>query len=341
MTKKEKQEKAESKDIRKNYPHESAGRKMTFNVPKVQLSETIGHIESALIKNIKSYDDVDYIYVVDSHEKLKGVISIKELFRTPKDTKISKVIKRDLVSAHPYTDQERIAILALKNNIKTVPVVDKTGRFLGAVSSKTILKTMHTEAVEDALHYAGIQKTDGADITKISIIDSIKTRLPWLIIGLLGGIITAEIIGFFDNALQENLILTIFMPIVIYMADAVASQTQVLFIRNLTTNHHLILKQYLSREIKISLSVALICSIFFSLISIFWHKQITFAIILGISLFIAIGFAIGVAILIPWIINKLKKDPAVGSGPFATIITDILSLVVYFSVTTVLIELLT
>jgi magnesium transporter len=190
------------------------------------------------------------------------------------------------------------------------------------------------------LHFAGIQKIDGADITKMSVIDSIKTRLPWLVIGLLGGILTAQIIGYFDSALRENLILTIFMPIVIYMADAVASQTQVLFIRNLTTNHHLILKKYLLKEIKISLLVALICSVFFALISIFWHKDIMMSLILGISLLIAIAFAIGIAILIPWSINKFKKDPAVGSGPFATIITDILSLMVYFSVTTVLIDLL-
>jgi magnesium transporter len=229
----------------------------------------------------------------------------------------------------------------LQHNIKTIPIVDKNGKFMGAVSSKKILNIMHTEAVEDALHYAGIQQTDGTDITKISVFNSIKRRIPWLIVGLLGGILTAQIIGIFDSALRENLILTIFMPIVIYMADAVASQTQVLFIRNLTTNHHLVLRKYLAREINISIIVALICSIFFGIISIFWHFDLVMSFILGLSLFIAICFAISIAIFVPWIINRFKKDPAVGSGPFATILTDILSLIVYFSVTTVLIEIFT
>ena len=201
------------KDIRCNYPNESAGRIMTTNVPVAGLQDTISRVESMLLSNVKNYEVIDYIYVVDATKKLKGVLSIKELFRAPKSTQIKKIINRSLVFTRPHTDQERVSLLATKHGIKAIPVIDKKGKFLGTVYSREILKVMHTEAVEDALLYAGLKASDNSDITKISIGKSIKSRLPWLTIGLFGGIISAQIIGFFDNSLSSNLILAMFSSI--------------------------------------------------------------------------------------------------------------------------------
>lgn len=329
-----------NKDIRHDYPKETAGRIMTISVPIVGLNDTISRIESRLLSNVKNYEVIDYIYVVDSNKKLKGVISIKELFRAPKSTQIKNIINRNLIYTKPHTDQERVALLSIKHGIKAMPVVDKRGKFLGAVYSREILKVLHTESIQDALLYAGLSSQDNSDITKISISKSIKSRLPWLTIGLFGGIISAQIIGLFNNSLSSNLVLAMFMPIVIYMADAVASQVQILFIRNITSNTSFSLKRYLLREINISMFTALITSLLFASVSFIWQKDLILSITLGIALLIAIFFAIGVAIIIPFTINKLKKDPAMGSGPFGTIITDILSLITYFSVTTLILEML-
>lgn len=324
----------------KKYPKESAGNQMITEVPKASLQDSIAQVESMLLKNIKNYELVEYIYVVDSKDNLKGVISIKELFRTNKQTKIKEIINRDLIYAHPYTDQEKVALTALKNNLKAVPIIDRGGKFLGAVIARTILKIMQTEAVEDALIYAGVSDGVETDITKISIIKSIKSRLPWLIIGLLGGLISAQIVGAFQSSLQSNIILAMFMPIVVYMADAVASQTQILLIRNLTTNHRLVLKQYLVKEIKISFIIAILCSLILSLISLIWHGQLYVGLVLGIALMFSIFMAVAMSILIPSVIKKLKKDPTLSSGPFTTIVTDILSLITYFSITTIMLGLL-
>ena len=322
------------------YPNESAGRIMTVNVPVVGLQDTISRVESMLLSNVKNYEVIDYIYVVDVSKKLKGVISIKELFRAPKSTQIKKIINRNLVFTRPHTDQEKVSLLAVKHGVKAIPVVDKKGKFLGTVYSREILKVMHTEAVEDALLSAGLKTSDISDITKISIGKSIKSRLPWLTIGLFGGIISAQIIGLFSNSLSSNLILAMFMPVVMYMADAVASQVQILFIRNIINNATFSLKKYLFKEAKISFFVALITSLLFASVSFIWQKDLLLSLTLGLSLLIAIFFAIMVAIIVPFIINKLKKDPGLGSGPFGTIITDILSLVTYFSITTLMLELL-
>jgi len=322
-----------------NYPNESAGRIMTVNIPVARLQDTISRVESMLLSNIKNYEVVDYIYVVDVSKKLKGVISIKELFRAPKSTQIKKIINRDLICTRPHTDQEKVSLLAIRNGLKAIPVVDKKGRLLGTVYSREILNVMHTEAVEDALLSAGLKTTDNSDITQVSIGKSIKSRIPWLAIGLFGGIISAQIISFFNNSLRSNLILAMFMPIVVYLADAVASQVQILFIKNITSNNNFHLKKYLLKEIKISLVVASIISILLTSVAFIWQKDLKISLTLGLALLVAIFFAIMVAITIPFFINKLKKDPAMGSGPFGTIITDILSLVTYFSITTLVLGL--
>ena len=322
--------------INKKYPPESAGRQMCFDVPKIDLQKTIAQAESFLIKEIKDLEMVEYIFVVDASDKLKGVLSIKELFRTPKDTRIKDIINRDVVSVHPYTDQEKVALKALQHNLKTIPVVNKSGKLLGAVLPKTILKIMHTEAIEDALIFAGLTDTIESDVTKISFYESIKSRMPWLIIGLIGGIISAQIVGVFEDSLRTNVLIAMFLPIVIYMADAVASQTQALLIRNITSNHRLVLKKYLFKELKISLIVGIICSIILSGVGAIWkidELDIYTGLVLGASLFAAIVLSVLISVAVPLVINKAKKDPTLSSGPFTTIITDILSLGTYFFVT--------
>jgi len=281
-----------------------------------------------------------YIYIVNDQNKLIGIISIKELFRTPKNTKVSHIMKKALTFVHPYADQEKVALLALQHNLKAIPVIDKNKNFLGVVPSDIVLNILHNETVEDALHSAGVHKFDlsATSVIKAPAIKMIKLRLPWLLLGLGGGVLAAQIVGFFEEALSKNLILAMFIPVVVYMSDAAATQTETLFIRSLALNQHLIIKNYFIREIKIGFVIALTCSSLLSIISIIWWKMPYLGLILGTSLFSAIIFAMSIALLIPIILNKFKKDPAIGSGPFATIITDILSLTIYFLIASTILE---
>lgn len=327
--------------IKHKFPPETAGRRMVKRVPIVHQNETLSDVKRMLFEKTESLSTINYIYVIDDEKRLIGVFSIKEIFRKPEDAKVSEVMEKRVVRARPHTDQEKVASLAIRRNFKSIPVVDKKNRFLGIVTSDTILNILHNEDIEDILHFAGIQK-DGYLPTKTLNASAgalIRARIPWLMIGLVGGIIGAQIVNLFKGSLEENFILAAFIPLILYMAAAVGTQTQTLFIRGLAISHNLNIKNYFLREIKIGFFIALICGSLLSLISFVWLNTLHVGFILGVSMFLTIISAIFIAMGIPWFLNKLKKDPAIGAGPFGTAIQDIVSLIIYFSIATILFKL--
>lgn len=210
------------------------------------------------------------------------------------------------------------------------------------VSSDIILDILNKEAIEDILRLAGVERFDdkmAIDITRTPSKTVVLARLPWLLFGLAGGVLAARIIGFFESTLETQIILAFFIPVIVYMSDAVATQTQTMFIRSLAVNPQLIAKSYLSKELKIGGLIALICATLLFLFSFFWQTFLIISLVLGVSMFVSITLSVVINIFIPWLLQNLKKDPAIGSGPFATIITDVLSLVIYFIVASLLIKL--
>lgn len=314
----------------RKYPASSAGANMTERVPIVSPDDTIADVRKMLYEKASTFATLSYIYVVDKDGCLIGIFSIRELFRTPENIKVKEIMNPDVIKARPYTDQEDVALLALKYNLKSVPIVDKNNRFLGVVRSRTILNILHAEHVEDFLKSAGIHgiagKTLNAPASKL-----IKARLTWLIIGLIGGVIAAQVTQFFETPLKEYFVLAAFIPLMVYMADAIGTQTQTLFVRDLVMKR-LDLKKYLLREIKVGLGLATILGILLYIIAALWSHIYYIALILGFSMFLTGFVAIFVPIVIILILDRLGMDPAIGSGPFATIIQDVLTLAIYFAI---------
>ena len=309
-------------------------------IPIAKTTETISEIEKYLFNNIKELDTINYIYVVDKEQRLKGVISIKEIFRQPKEAVVSEIMDKRLVRARLRTNQERVALLAIKYNLKAIPIVDKEEKLLGIVSSDAMLDILHQEATEDILSLAGVHRADNVAIDVIK--DPSKTiiwaRLPWLLIGLAGGIIAARILGFFAVTLETQIIFAFFIPVMLYMSNAVAIQSQTMFIRSLTLDPKLEAKTYFSKEIKIGGFIALVCALLLTLISFLWQGSPFIGIILGLSMFISTTWAVILSIFIPWLLRRLKKDPVLGSGPFGTVLNDVSTLIIYFSVVSLMIR---
>ena len=320
------------------YPPESAGRRMVYNVPTALSGEKISHIRKRLFEKGEDFETLNYIYILDKDNKLIGALSLKAVFQKTEEAKIEDLMVKEPVTVRPSTDQERVAILALKHNLKAIPVVNKENIFLGVVPSDVILEILHSENVEDMLRFAGISKRNTV-LTKVPVSIMAKLRLPWLIFGLLGGLLAAQIVSFFEGALTVHFVLAAFIPLIVYMADAVGVQAQTLFIRNLALDSRLDIRKYFLKEIKISLIIALILGVLLAVISFLWFDLLDIGIILGLSLFLTVICACLIAILIPWLLQNLKKDPAIGSGPFATILRDVLSLLVYFSIASALLQL--
>ncbi len=321
-----------------NYPPDTAGRLMISNVPIVSPEDTIEKIEEMLMVDIKKFETINYIYVVYKNKKLAGVISIKDILRQPKSKLVSEVMIKNLVIAHPYTDQEKVAYLAFKKNIKAVPIIDKEGTFLGIVPSDKILEIAYDEARQDLLSLAGVAnfKSKIDDTMSLSIPVLLKHRLPWLLLGLLGGILTAQIISMFEETLEKNLILASFIPLIVYMGGATLAQTQAFFIRDMALNPKLKFSQYFFKQLIIILSIALSISLIITLFALIFYNNFAITEVLVAALFSAILISLFTGLIVPYIFSRFKLDPANASGPIATIIQDLLGVSMYFAIASLL-----
>jgi len=308
-------------------------------IPLAKVSDTIGDVVKTLLKHIKELETINYIYVVDAEGKLKGVISVKEIFAIDKETKVTDIMHEKLVRARARTDQERVAFLALKYNLKAIPVVDKTEKLLGVVSSDIILNILSKEATEDILRLAGVQDKFAVDVIRIPTRTMVKARIPWLLVGLMGGVLAARILGFFEATLEAQIVLAFFIPAVLYISSAVAIQSQTIFIRNLTINPTLAAKNYFLKEIQIGGFIAFICGVALGFISLLFRASPFIGIILGISVFLSTIWSVTLSVFVPWFLKQSKRDPAIGAGPFINTLSDVSTLIIYFSVASVMLKL--
>lgn len=170
------------------------------------------------------------------------------------------------------------------------------------------------------------------DIEKMSIFKAASKRLPWLFIGLFGGLAAAKIISGFEEVLSENLFLASFIPLVVYMSDAVGTQMEAFAIRDLSLNEKLNFKKYFLKQLGVVCIISVVISSLIFVFAYITQQDIYAALVLGLSLFLAILSSIFTGMLIPFVIfRELKMDPANASGPIATIIQDLLSVTIYFT----------
>jgi len=209
---------------RNKFPLKTAGSKTITTFPHVKIGEKIKAVEKMLLDKANKFDTIDYVYVVDDDNVLKGVVSIKELHASNKEVSIEEVMSKKLVVAHPLTHQERLVYLALSSKIKAIPVVDREKRLLGIVPYDVILQIFNEEVREDIFKFGGIFHKVGKEYTTIksSALTMVKTRLPWIIIGVLGGTITASIISSFEHVLNTLLALAAFAPVLAYQVMLLA-----------------------------------------------------------------------------------------------------------------------
>jgi len=324
--------------MEEKYPHKSVGRIMTDKVPTVSENATVGDVETLLLKEASNFETINYIYLL-ADRKLRGVISIKELFRSPKAKLAKELSPEKIISIHVHTDQERAALLALKNNLKSLPIVDHENNFLGVINSDHILKILDSEAVENILRFGGVAHLGSYDnIFNIPIVTSLKHRLPWLVLGLAGGLFTAGLVQSFETILSRNLILTAFIPLILYMASAVGTQMEAFIIRDLAVEPNLSFFRYFFRQLVIMLIIAFVVSFGLYGFNIIIFQDATISFVLSVAIFFAILSSVLTGLVIPFLFGKLSLDPANASGPIGTIIQDFLSVFIYFTVATYLLS---
>ncbi len=240
-----------------------------------------------------------------------------------------------VIKTHEGTHQEQVALLALRHNLKAIPVVDKESRFLGVVTSDVIMRILDSEAVENILRFGGVYHTAALDnVLSDSLSTSIKHRLPWLVLGLFGGLLAAGIIGQFEAILSRHLILAAFIPLIVYMADAVGTQMEAFIIRDIAINPRLNFLRYVVRHTTVVALIGVLLSVLLFAGSLIFYGNVRVSLVVSLALLFAIISSVFTGLIVPYVFEKLRLDPANASGPVATIIQDVVSVLVYFSVAT-------
>lgn len=316
---------------------------LTDRIPIVRPHTTIAEIETLLLERATSFESINYIYVTDAVNKLVGVLSLKELFRTPKSKAVKDIMRSEnLVSVKPHTNEERIAYLAIERNLKEIPVTDQDGRLAGVVPPNAIFRILHQEHINSMLKSVGVHRfrNPAESILNATATTLVAKRLPWLLVGLFGSALAAVVVNSFRAVLEKQFLLAAFMPAIAYIADAVGTQSETIFIRTLAIDRNFHFKRYILREAKVGLTLGIILGLTIATLSfLFWRTPVISA-ILGLSFFIGILAAITTALLFPWVFSKFKIDPAFTSGPFDTVLSDIVSLMVYFGIASFIFNLL-
>lgn len=324
------------KNQHKNHS-EIAANHLVTRVSTAKLTDTVGDILKKLQDPKAYFDSVDYTYILAEDGTLKGIVSIKELLNASDSDPVIKLMKTKFITAHPHADQELVANLALEQNIKAMPIVDKNNHFIGVVPSDTILNVLQWEHNEDLMRFSGVPGTGKrfGELIKNSTWKMSKLRIPSLLIGLLGGLFATSVVDFFEVTLQENLILAFFIPLVVYINNAVGSQTQTILVRTLAIEKVKI-GSYIMRELSIGLILGSIIATTIFVIAYLWYGAPHVAATIGLSILIGISMATLSGILIPYTLQRMNKDPAISGGPFAAVLQDIMSLVIYFSVAVII-----
>lgn len=274
------------------------------------------------------------IYVTDREQHLLGVVPLPLLLKSEPLKKLNDLLQKPSVYVHPGTDRERAARLAIHHEVDTLPVLDKEHHLIGILPGKSLMKILHEESLEDLLRSAGYRRSHKErfiDVLGERITGLIRARLPWLLLGLLGGMLGTFLVSLFEGALRQHVVLAFFMPVIVYMADAVGTQTEALYLRLYDTGEFKV-RSYLFRELQVAIGIGLISAPLIFLYTILIFQTIKIGVIVSLAMLVTSLVSVLIATLIPTILVSLKKDPALGSGPFATAVQDILSLLIYFAI---------
>jgi magnesium transporter len=270
--------------------------------------------------------------------RLVGLVRLEELFAAPRDAAAAELVDPDAVVVPATMDREVAVQRAVQRGRDTVAVVDDAGRFLGLVPPAEVLAVLAAEHDEDLARLSGF--THDVEAARHASVESVgrrfRHRLPWLLVGLVGALFSADLVGSFKGQLEANVILAFFIPGVVYMADAVGTQTETLVVRGLSVGVGI--GQVAVRELLTGLLVGITVAAAFVPVGLWRWGEPDVVVAVALSLLAACSIATLIAMALPWLLHRLGRDPAFGSGPLATVVQDLLSVVIYLGIAGILVH---
>ena len=312
-----------------SYAENTAGGLMAKELIHVNEKWSILRCVGEMRKQAEDVDKVYTIYVVDDNQILLGTLSLKKLLLSPEKNFIKDIYNEKVISVKANFDDEEVANIMDKYDLIVLPVVDDLNRLIGRITIDDVVDVMKEEAMEDYNKASGIsEQVDSSD----NIVTLTRARLPWLLIGLMGGIMGAQVMGIFDIA--NNIELAFFTPLIAAMGGNVGVQSAAIIVQGLASNSLGMdtLSERLFKELGVAMLNGIICSGIIMLITFLLGYPSAIYFTVSISIMAVIIFAALFGTFVPLALNKYKIDPALATGPFITTVNDVLGLFIYFMI---------
>ncbi len=322
------------------YPEDSAGSIMTVEFVDLKVNLTVEQAIERIRKTGIDKETINICYVLDTERHLIGTVSLRYLLLRKADEVIGDFMNDNIISVNTMTDQEEVAQIFSKYDFTAMPVVDNENRLVGIITIDDVVDIMQEEATEDIEKMAAIIPTD-KPYMKTGVFETWKKRIPWLLLLMISATVTGKIITHYEDALGTYIVLTAFIPMLMDTGGNAGGQASVTIIRGLSLNE--IEFGDMFRVIWKEIRVAALCGITlaaanFVKILLIDHVSVSVALVVCLTLVLAVLFAKIVGCTLPMFAQKVGFDPAVMASPFITTIVDALSLAIYFTIATQLLN---
>jgi len=315
------------------YPEKTAGRIMNPNVFALSEDLTVGESISALQAS-RDVEMVFYLYVVDERRHLVGVTSLRRLLLVSPETPLKRIMTPDVTSVRVDTDQEEAARQVASYNLLAIPVVDEENKLVGVVTVDDVIDVIKDEATEDIYRLAGVS---GDERVFTPPMESLRLRLPWLVVNLATAFLAAAVVGLFESTIAQVTAVAIFMPIVAGMGGNAATQTLTVIVRGLALGEltWVNARKALVKEMSVGFANGIATGVIAAGLAMLFKGNAMIGILLAAAMVINMCVAAAAGTLIPLGLKALKIDPALASAVFITTFTDVAGFASFLGLTTV------
>ena len=314
-----------------SYDEGTAGSLMAKELISVYAHETVSACIDEIRKQTDTVETMYAVYVVDMHDKLIGMLSLKKLIISHPLAKVEEIFDADVISCKTSSSSEEVAELIQKYDLVVLPVVDQLGRLVGRITIDDVVDVMREEAEKDIQRMSGI--TDDVD-SNDTLWRLSRARIPWLLVGMCGGIIGSRIIGSYENQIQLRPEMAFFIPLIGAMGGNVGVQSSAIIVQGLANNTLITDKiaPKLLKELGVGLINGLICSTLILGYNLLISESWALAATVSLALMTVILCASFLGTFVPLMMNRFKVNPALATGPFVTTLNDIIGITIYFIV---------
>lgn len=313
------------------YDENTAGGLMATELIRVHVNKNVLECVREMRAQAENVQNVYAIYVVDDNDKLLGLLSLKKLLLVPVRSQVKDIYNPEIISVKTGTSAEEVAKIMEKYDLVVLPVVDGRGTLVGRITIDDVVDVIREEAAEDIQMMAGIsEKVESTD--RIWVLS--RARLPWLMVGFVGEIINSRLIGNYEWQLAIHPEMAFFMPLIAAMGGNVGVQSSSIVVQGLANNSFMtegVFKK-IFKEFNVGMVNGLICASLILGFNLLLNVSMELSITVSAALLSVILFASVFGTAVPLVLNRMKFDPALATGPFITTINDILAMFLYFSI---------